>query len=196
MQSNRAEYLAAWGEVRRLSEEARRAKWEEFLANLEGNPDPARAWNLIQSLSGSPHSTAFCEPLIHNGRRFLTNTGKANAFVKRYAAVNRLSFDKTERTQARHLKKTTYRSGHFPGVRACTRCAHSSKLLVLQYTSFLPSNPACSLRLPLGLRREPPQHSLLMGHASIGFRKVDTNEENRVRSPPSKLESTVNRKKS
>ncbi len=88
---------AACGEVRRLSEEARRAKWEEFLADLEGNPDPARVWNLIKSLSGSHHSTTFCEPIIHNGRTFLTNTGKANAFVQQYAAVNRLSFDKTER---------------------------------------------------------------------------------------------------
>ncbi len=48
VQSNRVEYLTACGEVRWLSEEARRAKWEEFLADLEGNPDPARAWNLIK----------------------------------------------------------------------------------------------------------------------------------------------------
>ncbi len=86
VQSNRVEYLAACFEVRWLSEEAFRAKWEEFLADLEGNPDPARAWDLIKSLSGSPDSTAFCEPLIHNGRTFLTNTGKANAFVQQYAA--------------------------------------------------------------------------------------------------------------
>ncbi len=38
VQSNRVEYLAACGEVRRLSEEARRTQWEEFLADLEGNP--------------------------------------------------------------------------------------------------------------------------------------------------------------
>ncbi len=56
-QSNRVEYLVACGEVRRLSEEARRTKWEEC--------------------------TAFNEPLIHNGRTFLTNTEKANA-NKRY----------------------------------------------------------------------------------------------------------------
>ncbi len=43
---------------------------------------------------GRPHSTSFCEPLIHNGRTFLTNTGKAYAFVQQYAAVNRLSFEK------------------------------------------------------------------------------------------------------
>ncbi len=44
-------------------------------------------------------------PTPPNGRTFLTNTGKANAFVLQYAAVSRLSFDKTERAQARHLKK-------------------------------------------------------------------------------------------
>ncbi len=76
VQSKRMEYLAACGEVRRLSEEARRSKWEEFLAELKGNPEPARAWNLAQALLVFPHSTAFCEPLIQNGR-----TGKAKAFV-------------------------------------------------------------------------------------------------------------------
>ncbi len=34
------------------------------------------------------------------------NKGKASAFIQQYAAVNRLSLNKTERTQARHLKKT------------------------------------------------------------------------------------------
>ncbi len=82
MQSNRVEYLAPCGEVRRLSEEARWTKWDEFLADGESNPDSARAWNLIKSISGSSHSTAFSEPLIHNGRTVLTNIRKANAFVQ------------------------------------------------------------------------------------------------------------------
>ncbi len=43
VQSNRVEYLAACVEVRRLSEETRRTKLEEFLAVLEGSPDPAGA---------------------------------------------------------------------------------------------------------------------------------------------------------
>ncbi len=85
-QSNRVKYLAACGEVRRLSEDAHRKKWEKFLADLEGNPDPVRAWNLIKSLLGSPHPTAFCEPLIHNGTS--TNTGKAKTFVQQYVAVH------------------------------------------------------------------------------------------------------------
>ncbi len=89
-------------------EEARSTKWEELLVDLEGNPYPARAWNLSKSLSGSPHSTAFCELLIDNSRTFLTNTGKANAFVEQYAAVNRLSFVKTECSQARHLKRALH----------------------------------------------------------------------------------------
>ncbi len=60
VQSNRVEYLAACGEVRRLSEEARRAKWEELLGDLEGNTDPA--WNLIKSLSGSSNPLPSANP--------------------------------------------------------------------------------------------------------------------------------------
>ncbi len=43
-----------------------------------------------------------------------------------------------------------YLSGHFPGVRVCTRCAHNSKLFILQYTHL--SSP---------LNR--PSHSVLPG---------------------------------
>ncbi len=89
VQSNRVECLVVFGKKRRLSEEARRTKWEEFLADLKGNPNPAWAWNLTKSLSRSPHSTAFREPLITNFRKFVTNTGDANNFVQQYAAVNR-----------------------------------------------------------------------------------------------------------
>ncbi len=35
------EYLEASTEVRKLTEEARQTKWEEFLADLEHNPDSA-----------------------------------------------------------------------------------------------------------------------------------------------------------
>ncbi len=94
-----------WRREAAFGKKTRRPMSEEFLDDLEDNPDPARAWNRIKSFSGSPHSSAFCEPLLHNGRTFLTNTVKANGFVQQYAAVNRLSFDKTERSQTRHLKK-------------------------------------------------------------------------------------------
>ncbi len=48
VQSNRVEYLVACGEERWLSEEARRTKWEEILADLEGNstrPEPGTPSN-------------------------------------------------------------------------------------------------------------------------------------------------------
>ncbi len=85
--------------TRKLSEEARQKKWEEFLANLENNPDPTRTSKTITSLSGTPSSTTFAEPLLHKGRTFTTNRGKANAFMKEYAAVNRLRFNKEERNR-------------------------------------------------------------------------------------------------
>ncbi len=40
---NRAEYLEVCAATRKLSEESRQKKWEEFLADLENNPTrPAR----------------------------------------------------------------------------------------------------------------------------------------------------------
>ncbi len=102
---NRTEYLEASTGVRKLTEEARQTKWEEFLANLEHNPDPAQTWRTTKALSSFPASTAFSEPLVHNGRTFTTNQGKANAFMKAYAAVNRLNFSRTERSRIRQLKE-------------------------------------------------------------------------------------------
>ncbi len=75
------------------------------MADLENNPDSARTWRTIKSLSGTPAST-FAEPLLQKGRTFTTNRGKANAFMKQNAAVNRLRFNKEERSRIRQLKST------------------------------------------------------------------------------------------
>ncbi len=48
--SNRAEQQEACAATCKLSEEARQKKWEEFLADLEYNPDPDRMWRTIKSL--------------------------------------------------------------------------------------------------------------------------------------------------
>ncbi len=75
------------------------------VTDLDAIPEPARGWNLIIYLSGSPNSTEFCEPLMHSGRPFLTNTRKPNAFVQQHAAVTRLTFGKSKRFQTHHLKQ-------------------------------------------------------------------------------------------
>ncbi len=64
---NRAEHLEACAPTHKLSEEAHQKKWEEFLVDLENNPDPARTWRTIKSLSGTSSSTIFVEPLLHKG---------------------------------------------------------------------------------------------------------------------------------
>ncbi len=102
---NRTEYLEASTEVRKLTENVQQTKREEFLADLEHNPDPAHTWRTIKALSNFSASTAFSEPLVHNGRTITTNQGKANAFMKAYATVNRLNFSRTERSRIRHLKE-------------------------------------------------------------------------------------------
>ncbi len=103
---NRAEYLEACAATHKLSEESRKKKWEEFLADQENNPDPAGTWRTIKSLSGTPSTATFAEPLLYKGRNFTTNRGKANAFMKDCTAVNRLRFNKEERNCIRQLKSS------------------------------------------------------------------------------------------
>ncbi len=83
--------------------EARRTKWKAFLAGLEGNLDPARVWDLIKLLSGPP--PPFHRPLRTLKPQWSHASGKTNAFVQQYTAVNRLTLNKSESSQACHLKK-------------------------------------------------------------------------------------------
>ncbi len=48
---NRADHLEACAETRKPPEEARRKKWQEFLADLANNPDLASKRRTIKSLS-------------------------------------------------------------------------------------------------------------------------------------------------
>ncbi len=94
---NRADYVEACAETRKLPELVRYKKWEECLADLDNNPDPASKRRTIKSLSRTPLSTIFVESLVHKSRTVITNKGKANAFMKEYAAVNHLRVNKEER---------------------------------------------------------------------------------------------------
>ncbi len=78
-----------------------RGDWEQQQQQraVQNNPDPTRTWRTIKSLSGTPSSTIFAERLLHKGRTFTTNQGEANAFMKEYATVNRLRFNKEERNR-------------------------------------------------------------------------------------------------
>ncbi len=60
---NRVVYLEVCVETRKLSEEALHTKWEEFLTDLENNPDPARTWRIKELLFGILSSTILAEPL-------------------------------------------------------------------------------------------------------------------------------------
>ncbi len=82
--------------TRKFSEEACQKKWEEFLADLENNPDQARTWRTIKSLPGTPSSTS-----LDKGRPFTTNPVKENALMKDYAAVNHVRFNKEDRSRIR-----------------------------------------------------------------------------------------------
>ncbi len=80
--------------TRKLSGKAHYKKWEESLANLQKNQDPARTCRTIMWLTGTHSSTIFAEPLLPKDQIFTINEGKTNVFMKEHAAVNRLCFNK------------------------------------------------------------------------------------------------------
>ncbi len=74
---------------------------------------PASTWRTVRSLSGTPSSTIFVEALLQRDRTLTTNKGKANAFMKEYAAVNNLCFDATPNfPQSPRVISETVAAGH------------------------------------------------------------------------------------
>ena len=88
--THRVEWIQACGRVRTLISEAKRACWKGFVDSLEGHTQSTRAWGLVRSLSGkAPHTAERNRVLVHRGKEFHTDQGKADAFVNQYASVSR-----------------------------------------------------------------------------------------------------------
>ncbi len=92
---NWPEYLDVCSGTRKLLEEARHKKCEEFLADLENKPDqPARRWSEhLQQWSRNPYYTK-----DHNCT--------TSIFMKVYAAVNSFHVNKEERKCIRQIEST------------------------------------------------------------------------------------------
>jgi ribonuclease HI len=102
--NKRREWLESCKEVSEMISEEKEKAWIDYLDDMETNPDPARVWRTIKSLSGSPDSPAPNEVLIHKGKAVTTAAKKADLFAKHYANVSSLKLTKEERTRNKDLK--------------------------------------------------------------------------------------------
>ena len=88
--SKRTEWIEACQQVNQMIAESKEESWIEFLDELEDDPDTAKVWRTIRSLSGSPDSPAPNEALVHNGKLITSPYKKADLFMNHYAKVSTL----------------------------------------------------------------------------------------------------------
>ena len=107
----RSEWIEACQHVRALTAEAKRKNWEEFVRTLEGHTQFIRAWGVIRSLSGkAPKPAERNRVLVHRGKEFRTDYGKADAFVNQYASVSRHTHSVANRNLERGVRQSLARA--------------------------------------------------------------------------------------
>lgn len=103
---HREEWIQACGRVRSLIAEAKQACWRSFVDSLEGQTQSTRAWGLVRSLSGkAPRPAERNRVLVHRGKEFHTDQGKADAFVNQYASVSRHERSVADRKRDRVVRQ-------------------------------------------------------------------------------------------
>ena len=102
---NREQWLEACREVRSLTRCAKQNSWRIFVESLKGKTSSSHVWSVIRSLNGkrSP-PMARNTVLEHGGRSFVTDTAKADVFIKHYASVSRHKFSRAERKVDRGVR--------------------------------------------------------------------------------------------
>ena len=94
---NRREWVSACRKVQLLIRTSKEDRWREFISSADLSENPNTIWSTIKSLSGKCASSIRNETLVHEGKSYSTSKAKADAFMRRYAAVSRLNIPKPER---------------------------------------------------------------------------------------------------
>ena len=109
--SKRREWVESCKTVREMIKASKEDRWKSFLEDSESSADPYKIWATIKSLSGRSPCSIKNETLIHDGREYSTNRGKADAFLRRYAEISSLNIPK-----ACSIKNSVRRSLNTPTV--------------------------------------------------------------------------------
>ena len=80
--------------VRDMIRESKENRWKEFLEVSDSSSNPHKIWSTIKSLSVRSTASIRNGTLVHEGREYVTNNAKADAFIQKYAATSRLSIPK------------------------------------------------------------------------------------------------------
>jgi hypothetical protein len=95
---NREQWLEACREVRSLTRCAEQNSWRTFVESMKGKTSLSHVWSVICSLNRkwSP-PMARNMVLEHGWKSFISDTVKADVFIKHYASVSRHKFSRAKR---------------------------------------------------------------------------------------------------
>jgi hypothetical protein len=95
---NREQWLQACREVCSLTRCAKQNSWHTFLETMKGKTSLSHVSLVIHSLNGKRLPPLARKMVLeHGGKSFVTDTVKADVFIKHYASVSRHKFSRAER---------------------------------------------------------------------------------------------------
>jgi hypothetical protein len=115
--SNREQWLEACREVRSLMRCAKQNSWRTFVESMKGKTSSSHVWSVIRSLNGKRlPPMARNTVLEHGGKSFVSDTAKADVFIKHYASVSchKFSRAKSKTDRVKHSRLTEDRRNPEP----------------------------------------------------------------------------------
>jgi hypothetical protein len=95
---NKEQWLEACREVRSLTRCAKQNNWCTFVESMKGKTSLSHVWLVIRPLNGKRSLIMARNTVLgHGGRSFISDTVKADVFIKHYASVSRHKFSRAER---------------------------------------------------------------------------------------------------
>jgi hypothetical protein len=95
---NREQWLEACRVVRSLTRCAKRNSWHTFVESMKGKSSSSHVWSVIRSLNGKQSPPMARNTVLeHGGTSSISDTAKADVFIKHYASVSCHKFSRAER---------------------------------------------------------------------------------------------------
>jgi hypothetical protein len=102
---NREQWLKACREVRSLTRCAKQNSWCTFVESMKGKTSSSHVWSVIRSLNRKRLPPISRNTVLeHGGRSFVSDTAKADVFIKHHASVSRHKFSRAERKVDRDMR--------------------------------------------------------------------------------------------
>jgi hypothetical protein len=112
---NRKQWLEVCQEVRSLTRCAKQNSWRTFMESMKGKTSSSHVWLVIRSLNGKRLAPMARKTILERGgKSFVSDTAKADVFIKHYASVSGHKFSRAERKTYRVMTNSRWRSWSLP----------------------------------------------------------------------------------